>query len=82
MPVEINLPYSFLEQMISVQIGAFYHVGVVNVFVRTHLHSAYVSKKLITMDIGCTDSKTKVIIISKPTNPFLFEKLHPYYTRD
>ena len=74
MPVEINLPYSFLEQMISVQIGAFCHVGVVSVFVRTHLHLVYVSKKLITMDIGCTDSKTKVIIISKPTNPFLFEK--------
>ena len=75
MPVEINLPYSFSEQMISVQIDAFCHVGVVSVFVRTHLHLAYASKKLITMDIGCTASKTMVIIILNPAYPLLFDNL-------
>ena len=75
MPVEINLPYSFSERMISVQIDAFCHVGVVSVFVRTHLHLAYASKKLITMDIGCTASKTMVIIILNPNYPLLFDNV-------
>ena len=63
LPVEIDLPCSSLEQMISVHADVFYHAGVVSVSVKQHLHQAFVMKKSIMMDLDYTNLVIMVIIL-------------------
>ena len=63
LPVEIDLPCSSLEQMISVHADVFYHAGVVSVSVKQHLHQAFVMKKSIMMDSDYTNSEIMVMTL-------------------